>query len=973
MTFPVHFVHGVYFVHSTREEAMKALRLGLGALALWLAAGAGAAPLDRAAWRVTDLATNEAITTVTDDRADTRWPGAWGKGLLVDLGRETAIHRVYLTPGDGPAAEYQELRLSFARAAPNDPAAVMRSYTQPACAWWQVAAERRKLLAAGTGDFLCPGARAADLRFNPIIARYLRLEGAAPIAELEVYGSADADALTPRDAVVLPDDAPDVLRVAAEDLRYYVGELTGRPLPIIARGQDANYPGTLFRLVDWAPTVKSFAEWEKQRDAGAVVASVNVERAGREVLFSAFPYRHVAFSVWEFLRRQGVVWSAAADHADFVPCGKGVNLELLPLRYQPSAPRRKACFDIPAPPAGFWNDEFLFFLRNGYDESWGTLQGFLASGKETPADPLARGRDPQQKDLDPRYREGFVGHPHNLQAVVPDRLLKEHAEWCGQGADGQRRAPSQGGPGTFCFTNPELIQFVADKMVYWSGDDAASRASFRLVPGDGSSFCQCERCLALCPPGAATMAYCAGPRVVSGPYFHFIAEVARRVREARPQVAIEALAYADYTPAPANVERFPDNVFVAICVYGVRNLPLGTAAANAPARAYLEAWAGKTARRGYWDYLLIHSEWRPLTMPVPLVTAMVDRMRYLGQLGMLGQGDTQADRASLVHNPWNRYAHPRLLWDLTLTPERLLDEFFTAYYGPAKAPMLAYYQALEAHLLKGEVSLEDFAYDLGPNPAMFTPELVTALRAQLTAAEQAATSWVVRPRVALARADFEWAVPAALRRSPDRAVAFAHGKRQLIVPRRRAGIRLDGKLNDAGWQGVPAATGFAVPGKAEVMPAAEQTAFRVTWDDEQIYLAVRGANPNAAKLQSVDNVWGMDNVEVFLVPDAGWGATYYQLAVNAGGKVWGPKRFRGSMWARDETELPPPEVAAERGEGAWVVELSLPFGSLGVPAPKPGDAWRCNVIRNGSKGSSWSALPMAMWHLFRDFDFIAFE
>jgi hypothetical protein len=103
-------------------------------------------------------------------------------------------------------------------------------------------------------------------------------------------------------------------------------------------------------------------------------------------------------------------------------------------------------------------------------------------------------------------------------------------------ADGRRLPPSKGGPGTFCFTNPELIQFVADTMVYCSGSREVRDLLTRMVPSDGSTFCQCERCTALCQPiERPAMAYCAGDRVTSGPYYYFITEVAKRVnREDSP-------------------------------------------------------------------------------------------------------------------------------------------------------------------------------------------------------------------------------------------------------------------------------------------------------------------------------------------------------------------------------------------------------------------------------------------------------
>ena len=167
------------------------------------------------------------------------------KGLLIDLGREAVVHRVYLMPGEGATKGYAQVRLTFAAKPDGDPLATTRSYLTPACECWKVREQRQKLLASGTSDFLPLNKVEADLKFNPVAARYLRIEGATPIAELEVYGSVGRAARVKSDAVVLPANAAEVLQVAAEDLRYYVGELTGRPIPIIDPGQEGEYPRTI--------------------------------------------------------------------------------------------------------------------------------------------------------------------------------------------------------------------------------------------------------------------------------------------------------------------------------------------------------------------------------------------------------------------------------------------------------------------------------------------------------------------------------------------------------------------------------------------------------------------------------------------------------------------------------------------------------------------------------------------------------
>ena len=108
-------------------------------------------------------------------------------------------------------------------------------------------------------------------------------------------------------------------------------------MPIITPAQEADYPGTLYTLVDMKPLAMTYDDMVKNAAAGKfptplqrvlcttmdswepMPSAVCVEREGRRVLFKGWPYRNVAYSAWEFLRRQGVVWSAPTDHAETVP------------------------------------------------------------------------------------------------------------------------------------------------------------------------------------------------------------------------------------------------------------------------------------------------------------------------------------------------------------------------------------------------------------------------------------------------------------------------------------------------------------------------------------------------------------------------------------------------------------------------------------------------------------------------------
>ena len=191
-----------------------------------------------------------------------------------------------------------------------------------------------------------------DARFPLTAGRYVRLEARGVAAdfvwilgEVEVYGFAGP--ATKGDAVVLAKNAPVPLAFAAQELSYYVSELTGRPHPIVAPEDAKDYPGTHYRVEDLKPFAPSYEEMVKNQAAGKFPATpVNVERDGDDVVFRAWPYANVLASVWEFLERQGVRWVCPDPQGEFVPRGKGVSLAMLPLRYTSPADLRYANFEI---------------------------------------------------------------------------------------------------------------------------------------------------------------------------------------------------------------------------------------------------------------------------------------------------------------------------------------------------------------------------------------------------------------------------------------------------------------------------------------------------------------------------------------------------------------------------------------------------------------------------------------------------
>jgi hypothetical protein len=732
-----------------------------GLLSLSVSVGVPAGMLAPASWVLRDSA-GGLIPAAVDNDIST---GALVQSsqsvvrCVIDLGAVHTVHRVFFTPTAAPQDPANA-------DAPLTPASVVNLRVhvgdQPAPAYPPVASGEYRSL---TGREIRV---TASLRFPPAAGRFLVLElerGSLSnrwnLGEVEVYGWTGDQRALRQDAVVLEANAPAPLRLAADELSYYLGELAGYPLPVVAPGEAALYTGSLFRVANLKPLAPDYATMTNNQALGLFPTTpVNVERNGREITFRAWPYRNVLWSVWEFLDRQGVKWVYPDAHGDFVPAGRGIDLEVAPFQYTPSTDFIYANFGVEYLRAD--PDAFLHFWRNRWSHTWGDHQRATFDGTEVPPRPFPA-YVPQADHV-----EGFDGYPHNFKNVIPDRLLEQHADWCGMltnafwaqwvGAEvlNRRLPPSQNWT-TFDLTNPDARQFIIDKAIACWPDHARRNGNlYWLLPEDAYLFSEDTESVRRRGPlvGDPVPFSIFYPHSVSGDYYDFIRHIAEGVRTALPEARVGALAYANTHLPPAGATPFPSNVLVDICTYGARNLPLD-APENAVMRERLEQWSERVADLRHYDYDLIHSEHGALPMPVPLVSAMADRARFFHAHHMLA-GGTQADLDTLRFNPWNYYAYPRFYWDVTREAAAVLREFFTGYYLESAAPMLDYYNTLERFLIANHVTLQGRGYDYGLVVGAYPVNVLKKMNQHLLRAESRAAYWVTRQRVRTAREGFNW-------------------------------------------------------------------------------------------------------------------------------------------------------------------------------------------------------------------------
>lgn len=166
---------------------------------------------------------------------------------------------------------------------------------------------------------------------------------------------------------------------------------------------------------------------------------------------------------------------------------------------------------------------------------------------------------------------------------------------------------------------------------------------------------------------------------------------------------------------------------------------------------------------------------------------------------------------------------------------------------------------------------------------------------------------------------------------------------------------IDGSLDDACWEGVPAITGMVLRG-VRSMPevrtrATYQTRTTLLYDDEALYIGMRLDEPNPEGLRKScvkydGQIWWDDSVEVYIGPGTSH-KSYFKFITNpigtrhdvrgldAGYYFTMPPWGTGTAW----------EVKARIGADHWSLEFRMPWSDFEVEPPKPGDMWMFEVVR----------------------------
>lgn len=177
-------------------------------------------------------------------------------------------------------------------------------------------------------------------------------------------------------------------------------------------------------------------------------------------------------------------------------------------------------------------------------------------------------------------------------------------------------------------------------------------------------------------------------------------------------------------------------------------------------------------------------------------------------------------------------------------------------------------------------------------------------------------------------------------------------------PRLETEVRIDGVLDEEVWTQAALLTGFSQYQPVDGLPADDSTEVRVWYAPTGLYVAVRAFEPHApvnATLADRDRIFGDDHVQILLDPfHDGRRALLFAvnpLGVQADGTQSEEERSRSGQFSAEESsariDLSPDYLFESAGrvvEGAYEIEIHIPFKSLRFPSEQP-QTWGINVVR----------------------------
>ena len=453
--------------------------------------------------------------------------------------------------------------------------------------------------------------------------------------------------------VIAKNPAPSVFH-AAEELRRFLGEISGANFPIVFD----DVPAGPREIV-----VGANAHLEAL-DCGIDVAALGREgiwlkTVGETLVLAGSDVRGALYAVYELLDEHLGCRFFTAEITK-VPRRAVLTLPDLDKRFLPPLEFRD--------PYMYMYGDGAFYSRNRCNAESARLEAF-EGGKVT-----------------------YARFVHSLDELVsPKTYFAEHPEYFALRYDRDGANPTrQSGYAQPCLTNPDVLE-IAKKNVRRILASRPDADIFSVSQNDNQSYCQCDRCRAVDEEEGSH----------AGTLLRFVNAIAEDVEKDYPNLAIDTLAY-QYTRKPPKITKPRHNVIVRLCSieccfgHPLESCSLsGTEGGQGSFTADLEGWSAISNRLHIWDYT---ANFAHAIQPFPDFGVLQPNIRYFirhGVTGIFEEGENSVPEHGEL-NPLRQYVLAKLLWNPDRDFDTLVNEFLTGYFGMAAPAVRAWYDLLHA-------------------------------------------------------------------------------------------------------------------------------------------------------------------------------------------------------------------------------------------------------------------------------------
>ncbi|MBM4137708.1 MAG: DUF4838 domain-containing protein, partial [Nitrospira sp.] len=414
----------------------------------------------------------------------------------------------------------------------------------------------------------------------------------------------------------------------------------------------------------------------------------------------------------------GVRWYISGELGEFVPHAKNVTLKEGEYIQEPSFPMRWVGY-------GGWS------LRNRMNVG-----------------------------VDNKLGLHVYGAAHTFCKLVPvDKYFDTHPEYFAL-IDGKRKR-YDGDP---CFfnqletANPDAIKLISENASTVLKENPEIDV-MTIYPNDGTNFSESKESKAFDDPNEEMTVEDINKHwdllgkekygVLSRRMTLFYIEVAKSILSKHPDKYVQVGAYQAYRNPPKNLNiKAPENTIVEYSHYDCHDRPIEAGSCNASYSQDIDGWKTIYPLFSIYEYY-----WKlaALELPYPIVHSIRKDIPYFYKKGGFGLV-TQYSEKNVGTLLLNYYVAAKLLWNVNADVDKILDDFYRTFYGPAWASMKAYYETLEKAVIESNLHLPAEYNEI---TLIFTSKVLADCERYLNQAlDVAKGNSVISARINIARVSF---------------------------------------------------------------------------------------------------------------------------------------------------------------------------------------------------------------------------